>query len=118
MKKCSSQDEDQFPATNICFIKTSNNLIGNDQLIMERWKDYFYETLNIKDDVEIREEVIYQGPEEQIEPITEDEVWEVIRTLKTGKPPGLDNVSAEIIMYDFKKLWEVIHALVEVILAL
>jgi hypothetical protein len=65
--------------------------------------------------VEIREEVIYQGPEEQIEPITKYEVWEVIRTLKTSKPPGLDNVSAEIINYDFKKLWEVIHALVEVI---
>jgi hypothetical protein len=34
----------------------------------ERWKHYFYETLTIHDDVEIREEVIYQRPEEQIEP--------------------------------------------------
>ena len=34
---------------------------------MEKWKQYFYETLNIKDNVEIREEVIYQGLEEQIE---------------------------------------------------
>ena len=95
-----------------------NNLIGSDQLIIERWKKYFYETVNIKDDVEIREEVIYQGLEEQIEPITKDEVWEVIRTLKTSKSPGLDDVSAEIITYDFKILWEVIHALVEVILTL
>ena len=95
-----------------------NNLIGSDQLIIERWKKYFYETVNIKDDVEIREEVIYQGLEEQIEPITKDEVWEVIRTLKTSKSPGLDDVSAEIITYDFKILWEVIHALLEVILTL
>ena len=44
-----------------------DNLMGNDWLIMEKWKQYFYETLNIKDNVEIREEVIYQGLEEQIE---------------------------------------------------
>jgi hypothetical protein len=36
---------------------------------MERWNEDFYETLNIKYDVEIRGEVIYHGPEEQIEPI-------------------------------------------------
>ena len=72
-------------------------------MIMERWKEYFYETLNIKDDVEIREEVIYQGSEEQIESITKDEVWEVIRTLKNSKSPGEDNISAEIINYEDKK---------------
>jgi hypothetical protein len=33
-------------------------------MIMERWKEYFYETLNIKDDMEIREEVLHQGPEQ------------------------------------------------------
>jgi hypothetical protein len=54
-------------------------------LIMERWKQYFYETLNIHDDVEIRVEVIYQRPEEQIEPPTKDEVWEIIKTLKNNK---------------------------------
>jgi hypothetical protein len=35
---------------------------------MRRWKQYFYATLNIKDATEIREKVIYQGPEEQIKP--------------------------------------------------
>jgi hypothetical protein len=50
----------------------------------ERWKHYFYETCNIHDDVEVREEVIYQRPEEKIEPPTEDEVWEIIRTLKNN----------------------------------
>ena len=32
--------------------------------MMERWKQYFYETY----DVELREEVMFKGPEEQIEP--------------------------------------------------
>ena len=54
--------------TSVCKDR-DNNLIVNDLLIMERCKQYFYETLNIKDDVEIRTEVIYR-PEEQIEPPT------------------------------------------------
>jgi hypothetical protein len=77
----------------------------------ERWKHYFYETCNIHDDVEIREEVIYQRPEEKIEPPTEDEVWEVIRTLKNNKSPGADSISAELIE-NVDKLWEGIHALI------
>ena len=78
----------------------------------ERWKHYFYETHNIHDDVEIREEIIYQGPEEKIEPPTEDEVWEIIRTLKNSKSPGADSISAELTK-NVDKLWEEIHALMQ-----
>jgi hypothetical protein len=94
-----------------------NNLIGNDRLIMEIWKQYFYETVNIKDNVEVREAVIYQGFEEQIEPPTKDEVWEITRTLKNNQLPGEDYISAEIIKYGDKKLWKEIHTLIEVIWA-
>jgi hypothetical protein len=52
---------------------------------MERWKQYFYETLNIKDDVAIKEEAICQEPEEKIEPPTNKEVWEIKRLLKKNK---------------------------------
>jgi len=41
--------------TSIC-TERDNNLIGNIRLTMERRKQYFYGTLNIKDDVQIREE--------------------------------------------------------------
>jgi hypothetical protein len=54
------------PQTSLCKDR-DNNLIGNDELKMKRQKQY-YETLNIKDNVAIGEEVIYQGLEEQIEP--------------------------------------------------
>ena len=37
-------------------------------MIMGKCRQYFYETLNIKDDEQIREEVIHQGHEEQIDP--------------------------------------------------
>lgn len=74
------------PRTSIC-TDGDNSLIGNDRMIMERWKQYFYETRNIEDDMEIREEVIHQGPEEQIETPTKDEVWEIIRTLNNSLSP-------------------------------
>jgi hypothetical protein len=32
---------------------------------MERWQRYFYDNLNSLNGVEIREEVVYQGPEQQ-----------------------------------------------------
>jgi hypothetical protein len=37
------------------FTDRDNSLIVNDRLTMERWEQHFYETLNIKDDVGIRE---------------------------------------------------------------
>jgi hypothetical protein len=53
------------PQASVCK-ERDNNLTGNERLIMGRWKQYFYETLN-KVGVEIREEVTYQRPEEQTE---------------------------------------------------
>jgi hypothetical protein len=71
---------------------------------MERWKKYFYETLDIKDDVEIREKVICQGYEYQIEPQTKDEIWEIIRTLQNNKLQTEGNISGELIENGDKKI--------------
>jgi hypothetical protein len=63
------------------------------------------------------EAVIYEGSEQQIEPPREDEVWEVIRTLKNNRSPGEDNISAELTRYRHQKLWKEILTLKEVIWA-
>lgn len=56
---------------------------------MARWKQHFYDSHNSKDDMEIRvEEVMYEGPEMQIEHLTRDKVCDIIRTLKNNKSPG------------------------------
>jgi hypothetical protein len=69
------------PRTSVCNDK-DNNLIASDRLMVARWKQHS------KDDMEIRvEEVTYEGPEVQIEHLTRDEVWEIIRTLKSSKSP-------------------------------
>jgi len=77
---------------------------------MDIWKQYFYATLNTKDNAD--EEVIYQGPKEQFEPPAKDEVWE-IRTFKNNKLSGENSISAEFIKYGDKKLWEEIHTLIK-----
>jgi hypothetical protein len=56
---------------------------------MARWKQDFCDSLNSKDDMEIRvEEVMYERPEVQIEHLTRDEMWGIIRTLKNNKSLG------------------------------
>jgi hypothetical protein len=52
-----------------------------------------------------------------LNPPRKDEVWEVMRTLKNNKPPGEDNISAELLRYRHQKLWKEINALKEVIWA-
>jgi len=90
------------PRTSI-FTERDNNLIGNIRLIIERLKQYFYETLNIKDDVQIRVEAICRVLNEQIGPPTIKDVREIIIILKNNKSPGGDNISAELIEYGDKK---------------
>jgi len=53
---------------------------------MERWQQYFYDTITSMDGVKIKEEVIHQGPKHQTEPPTKDEVWKIIMETKhSGK---------------------------------
>jgi hypothetical protein len=98
------------PQSSMCKVRDTN-LIGNYLLIMGRWKQYFYETINVKDDMEIREKVIYL-PERQIDPPTKDEAYEIIGTLKHNKSPREGKIIAEFIKYGDKTCWEEIHALI------
>jgi len=47
-------------------------------------------------------------------PPKKDEIWEIIRTLQNNKSPAEGNISAEMIKYGDKKLWEVIREMIEV----
>jgi hypothetical protein len=62
---------------------------------MDILKQYFYATLNSKDNV--AEEIVYKGPKEQIQPAAKDEVWEIIKTFKNNKSSGENSISAEFI---------------------
>jgi hypothetical protein len=64
---------------------------------MEIGKQYLYENLNIKDDMEIREDI--SRTEKQVEPPTKDKVWEILRILKNNKSAAESNISVELIHY-------------------
>jgi hypothetical protein len=91
------------PKTSICKDRDSN-LIANNRLRMERWKQHFCETLESQDEMKIREELIYQEPKVPTEPQTKPEVWEIIKTLKNNTSPGKDNISADLTKHGNKKL--------------
>jgi len=106
MKEAHKTNEAKKLCTSACGIKVSfclstslckervNNLTVNDPLFIEIQK-HFYETLNSKDDMDIRDEVNYQGPDAQVELPTKDEVQKIIRTLKNNQTPGEDNIVQE-----------------------
>ena len=77
------------------FIEDSNGVTLKDQdAILNRWRDYFSDLLNPVDatPIQIHEEQV----EEDIQ-ITEADVNAVIKSLKTGKAPGEDDIRPEML---------------------
>jgi hypothetical protein len=99
------------PRTSMCKDE-DGKLIGDDMLVMNSWGQYFSELLYSNSEISVSENIVYQGAEPYIEAPTGDEAFEVIRALKTNKPPGEDNISAELITYGSFELWKGIHALI------
>ena len=76
------------------FIEDSNGVTLKDQdAILNRWRDYFSDFLNPVDatPIQIHEEQV--GEDIQI---TEADVNAVIKSLKTGKAPGEDDIRPEM----------------------
>ena len=77
------------------FIEDSNGVTLKDQdTILNRWRDYFSDLLNPVDatPIQIHEEQV--GEDIQI---TEADVNAVIKSLKTGKAPGEDDIRPEML---------------------
>ena len=77
------------------FIEDSNGVTLKDQdAILSRWRDYFIDILNPVDatPIQIHEEQV--GEDIQI---TEADVNAVIKSLKTGKAPGEDDIRPEML---------------------
>lgn len=83
--------------------------------MLERWKQYFEELLNIN---VMRQEDIYprlqQGKDEQetMEPLSIEEVRKAIRKPKNNKTPGIDNILGELIKYGKNQIAIALHELI------
>ena len=83
-----------------CTIKDKEgNIITEPERVMERWKEYFKELLNVEEE-EIGGPVEYfQGidTEEIYENITAEEVRAAIQQMKSGKAVGVDGIPVELL---------------------
>lgn len=76
-------------------IKDANgNMLTDDASVLNRWKEYFHELMNVENMREEREEVAVRVNGE-IHRITEDEVRRALRRMKMGKAVGPDDIPVE-----------------------
>ena len=77
-------------------------VIITEEEVLERWKEHFYEILNVScEESDLPEGCQLGDCEDPIEmdtgPFTIQELRKVISRLKNGKAPGVDNISAEML---------------------
>ena len=86
---------------NIIKDKKGNILAGQKQ-ILDRWVEYFKETLNKERNKDYgKRQINFEDDEndEEIQPPTKEEIGVTIRCLKNNKSPGLDSIPAEMFKY-------------------
>ena len=86
------------------FKDKKGNLTANTSEILEIWKDYFKNLLNVEtqvqmDDIEIAETELPIITT----PFTEKELDNVLKYLKTKKAPGIDGIRNEVLKYSGKE---------------
>lgn len=98
--------------TNTEIIRDENNeRIFEKSRIVQRWKKYFESLLNVEQDHENEEMVIYSAELEIKEP-TREQVISAIKRLKNNKAPGNDNISTELLK---KGSGNLTHEIIELI---
>lgn len=90
------------------------NMLTEKQQVIERWREYFYELLNVKKRDETtnqNEEITYYHVQPNVEPPTREEVKNAVKALKSNKAPGKDEITAEILKKGgnvvTEKLWDI-----------
>ena len=91
-------------------------LLTSSSDIANRWKEYCEELYNFKDDVDrtvLEEDVVTEEDHEG--EILRAEVELAVRSLKTNKSPGADNVNAELIQCGGEDTVKILHMLCNLI---
>lgn len=98
------------------FSKDRNDkLIEGHGNVTYRWVKYFEELLNKQSNDEREIQFIidnYDINEENSEPSTADIISDTIETLRNGRAPSEDLISAEIFKYDGEKFIQMLHDLI------
>lgn len=90
------------PRKTAAITNKDGNLLNSKEGRLARWKEHFEAVLNREGlpnsltDVEMGEEEL----DIDTEPPTEEEIKRVVQTLKNGKAPGIDQITAELLKVD------------------
>ena len=71
----------------------SGNVLGDDEAVKTRWKNYFDQLMNTENERIARE--VTENEEGEVREITAGEVVEALKKMKKGKAVGPDNIPAE-----------------------
>jgi len=86
-------------------------LVADPHSIMARWRNYFFHLLNVLEDNDVRQAEIHT-----VEPLVPEpsafEVELAIGKLKNHKPPGIDQIPAELIKAGGRTICSAIHKLI------
>jgi hypothetical protein len=88
--------------------KAGNNLTEEDK-ILGRWTEYCSELYTQGTEGDPTTLQSPDQPEEPLLPILRDEIVDAVKSLKTGKAPGVDNVAAELLIAGGDPVIDVLH---------
>ena len=78
------------------------NVIGEEDQMKGRWKEYFNDLLKGDSEEEVKQEM--RGDNKEIVKSTREEVEEILGTMKNNKSPGQNGITIEHIKYGGEQL--------------
>jgi len=101
-------------------VKDKNGkLLTNEKEVKMRWKEHFHEVLNRPEpenpaEINMEQEGVHEL-EIDVTPPTKDEIRCTIKTIKNGKAPGIDNITAELLKADIETATDQIHKITSIV---